>query len=84
MYGLKQAVRIALDNLVKLLAPHSYFPVQEYSDLWKHQTQPNVFTLCVNDFETKDNSIEDAHHLVNVIKITSNAQSTEKVKIISV
>ena len=28
MYGLKQADRLAFDNLVKLLAPHGYFPIQ--------------------------------------------------------
>ena len=28
IYGLKQAARFAFDNLVKLLAPHGYFPVQ--------------------------------------------------------
>ena len=28
MCGLKQASRIAFDNLVKLLSPHGYFSVQ--------------------------------------------------------
>ena len=28
MYGLKQVARLAFDNLVKLLSPHIYFPVQ--------------------------------------------------------
>ena len=27
MYGIKQAARIAFDNIVKPLAPHGYFPV---------------------------------------------------------
>ena len=28
MYGLKQSSHIAFDNLVKLLSPHGYLPVQ--------------------------------------------------------
>ena len=28
MYGLKQAARLDFDNIVKILAPHGYFPVQ--------------------------------------------------------
>ena len=38
VYGIKQAARLAFDNLVKLLAPHGYSPVQESPVLWKHQT----------------------------------------------
>ena len=57
MYVLKQAARIAFDNIVKLLAPHSYFPVREYPSLWKHQNRPTVFTLCVDNFCIKSNSI---------------------------
>ena len=68
IYGLKQVDHIDFDNLVKLLAPHRYFPVQESPGSWKHQTQPTVFTLCVDDFGRKANSIEDAHHLINDIK----------------
>ena len=29
MYGLKQSAHLAFNNLVKLLSPHCYFPVQE-------------------------------------------------------
>ena len=53
MYGLKQVARIAFDNLVKLLALHGYFPVQESPGLWKYQTQPTVFTLCLDNFGIK-------------------------------
>ena len=68
MNGLKQSARLAFDNLVKLLAPHGYFPVREYPVLWKNHTRPIVFTLCVEYFCIKDNSMEDAHHLINGIK----------------
>ena len=36
MYGLKQDACLDFDDLVKLLAPHGYLPVQEYPSLWKH------------------------------------------------
>ena len=84
MYGLKQVARLDFDNLVKLLAPHVYFLVQEYSVFWKHQTQPKLFTLCVGDFGIKSNSMEDVHHLINAIRNISNSQLTGKVKIILV
>ena len=66
--GLNQAARLAFDNTVKLLAPHSYFPVCKSPSLWKHHTWPTVFTLCFDNFGIKANSVEDAHHLTNVIK----------------
>ena len=84
MYGLKQAARLAFDNLVNLLSPRGYFLVQESSGLWKHQTPPTVFTLCADNFGIKANSTEDAHQLINAIKNTSNYQSTGKVNIILV
>ena len=76
MYGLKQAAHLAFEHFVKILASHVYFPVQESSSLWKHQTRPNVFTLCVNNFGIKSNSMDNAHHLIYDIYIFSNAQST--------
>ena len=68
MYGLKQAARLAFDNLVKNLAPHGYHPVRESPGLWKHETRPTVFTLCVDDFGIKANTKDDALHLLNAIK----------------
>ena len=44
MHRLKQSSRIDFDNIVKLLVPHGYLPVQESTSLWKHQTLPTVFT----------------------------------------
>ena len=68
MYGLKQDARLVFDNIVKLLEPHSYLPVWGSTGLWKHQNRATVFTLCVNDFGMKANSMEDAHQLINVIR----------------
>ena len=68
MYGLKQAARIAFDNIVKILAPHGYFPVQESPVLWNHHNRSKLFTLRLNDFGIKANSMEDAHHLINATR----------------
>ena len=67
MYGLKQAARLAFDNLIKLLAPDGYYPVRESPGLWKHKTRSTVFTLCVDDFGIKYASQEDADHLISSI-----------------
>ena len=67
MYVLKRAARLAFDDLVKLLAPHEYFPVRKSTSLWKNQTRPTYFTLFVDDFGIKDNSLDDAHNFINTI-----------------
>ena len=69
MYGLKQAVRLAFENLVKLLTPDSYYPVSQSPGLWKHRTRDTVFTHCVDDFGIiKYASQEDADHLISCIR----------------
>ena len=68
MYGIKQLACIDFDNLVKLLALHRYFPVWKSPGLWKHQIRSTVFTLCVDGFSIKANSMEDADHLINSIR----------------
>jgi hypothetical protein len=67
MYGLKQAARLAFDNLVKLLAPHGYCPIRASPGLWKHETRPTLFTLCVDDFGIKYTNKEDATHLLQAL-----------------
>ena len=68
MYGLKQVAHIAFDNLFKVLAPHRYSPLQESPSLWKHQTHSMVFTLCVEYFGMKSNSLDDAHRPIKAIQ----------------
>lgn len=68
MYGLKQAARLAFDNLVKLLAPHGYHPIRHMPGIWRHVSRPTIFTLCVDDFGVKYMNDDDAHHLINAIK----------------
>ena len=68
MYGLKQAARLAFEQLVKNLAPHGYYPVRESPGLWKHNTRDIVFTLCVDDFGIKHGNMDDANHLIESIR----------------
>ena len=68
MYRLKQASRIAFDNLVKLLTPNGYLLIGKSPGLWKHQTRSTVFILCFDFFGIKANSGDDANHLINTIK----------------
>jgi hypothetical protein len=68
IYGLKQAARLAFDNLVKLLAPDGYYHVRAYPGLWKHRTRATVFSLCVDDFGIKYTSMDDANHLITSIR----------------
>jgi hypothetical protein len=68
MYGLKQAARIAYDRLVLLMAPHGYHPIRQSPGLWKHETLPTVFALCVDDFGVKYTNNNHAHHFLNTLK----------------
>ena len=68
MYGLKQAARLAYDRLVENLAPHGYHPLRRNPGLWKHETLPTIFALCVDDFGIKYLQKEHADHLINALR----------------
>ena len=68
MYGLKQAAILAYQQLVKNLKPFGYHPVDGTTCLWRHQSRPTKFALCVDDFGVKYFSKEDAFHLINALK----------------
>ena len=68
MYGLKEAGIIAFKNLVKNLKPHGYRPMKYTPGLWRHDTKPTTFTLCVDDFGVKYFKLADAQHLINAVK----------------
>ena len=53
MYGLKQAVILAYNYLVKFLKPHGYEPRKYSLGLWRCKTRQTTFCLCVNDFGLK-------------------------------
>ena len=67
MYGLKQAAILAYEQLKSVLEPHGYFPVNGTVGLWKHETRPTKFCLCVDDFGIKYFSKQDAEPLLKAI-----------------
>ena len=68
MPGLKQAGRIANDQLTTHLQKYGYSSVPRTPALWKHTTKPTIFTLVVDDFGIKYESMADANHLLNALK----------------
>ena len=68
MYGLKQAAILAYNQLKDNLSKHGYYPITNSNGLWKHETRPTIFALCVDDFGVKYFSEDDANHLINTLK----------------
>ena len=68
MYGLKQAALLAYNQLKDNLAKHGYHPIKHTIGLWKHDTRPITFCLCVDGFGIKYTQREDAIHLLNALK----------------
>jgi hypothetical protein len=64
MYGLKQAGRIANDQLTEFLAADGYAPVPITPGLWRHETRDISFTLVVDDFGIKYTNQDDLDHLL--------------------
>ncbi len=67
MYNLKQATLLAYNYLVSKLAPHGYCPIPHTIGLWKHDTKPIIFCLCVDDFGLKYTNKDDAEHLLSCL-----------------
>ena len=53
MYGLKQAARLAYDQLCERLAKEGYTPSLVSPNIWGHETRATKFCLCVDDFGIK-------------------------------
>ena len=68
LYGLKQAARLARDQLVKYLGKYGYSPCRYAPNIWKQETLRTKFCLCVDDFGVKCFSETDANHLINALK----------------
>ena len=68
MYGLKEAGKLAHQQLVQHLDKYGYHPMEHIPGLWVHRTRPTTFTLCVDDFGIKTYSDEDTMHLVKALK----------------
>ena len=68
MYGLKQAGRLANDQLITFLAADGYAPTANTPGLWKHATRDISFTLVVDDFGIKYTKQEDMDHLLAALR----------------
>ena len=68
MYGLKQAARLAYEQLVTNLNKHGYSPSPMSPNIWTHTTRKTKFCLCIDDFGVKYFTKEDMHHLIQTLQ----------------
>jgi hypothetical protein len=68
MLGLKQAGRIANNQLQKHLATFGYAPIPRTQSLYQHALRPVTFSLIVDDFGVKYIGQEHANHLINALQ----------------
>ena len=68
MPGLKQAGKLANDQLTTHLAKFGYAPCQHTPALWTHHTSPISFTLVVDDFGVKYIDKQNAQHLIDALR----------------
>ena len=68
MPGLKQAGRIANDQLKSHLAHFGFAPVPRTPELWKHATKPITFSLVVDDIGIKYISKDNANHFIQALQ----------------
>ena len=68
MYGLKQAAKLAYDDLKQHLAKYGYSPNPLAPNIWSHETRKTKFCLCVDDFGVQYFSEQDAQHLMKALK----------------
>ena len=53
MYGLPKAWMIANKIIIEIFAKHGYRTCELTPGLWKHDTNPVIFCITVNDFGVK-------------------------------
>ena len=70
MLGLKQAAILACQHLKKSLKPYGCSHIPGTISIWKHESRPMKFCLCVDDFGVKYWSKADADHLCNAVRAT--------------
>ena len=68
MPGLKQAGKVANDRLVTHRAKYGYAPCKRTPALWKHESRPITFTLCVDKFGIKYFGKQHSDHLLNALQ----------------
>ena len=70
MYVLKQAGRIANDQLKQHLKTYGYVPCRYTTGLFTHTSRKISFALCVDDSDVKYTDKADAqHHLTCLEKL---------------
>ena len=67
MYGLKQATKLAWNQLVKCLEIKGYKPDKFSPNTWSHHKRKSKFYHCVDDFGIKYYNKEDANHLLSIL-----------------
>ena len=77
MYGLKQAGKIANDQLKERLIPHGYRPCRNTPGLWRHDKKPISFTLIFDNFGVKYTQKRDAEHLLSILRKEYEAVTTD-------
>ena len=68
MYGFKQSVRLAYDNLVRNLKQEGYYPDNCCPNTWSHESRDTKFCLCVDDFSVRYSIKNDADHIITNLK----------------
>ena len=66
-YGLKEAGKIAHDDIVAHLAAHGYHKAPRTDGLFQHETRDISFTLVVDDFGIKYTDKKDVEHLIECL-----------------
>ena len=68
IYGLRQAGKLAQDQLFDHLKQHGFTSCQNTPCLFKHATRDIMFCLVVDDFGISYNNKEDVEYLISVIE----------------
>ena len=67
MAYLKKAL-LPKNYLQKKLGKYGYHQSKIVPGLWKHNTKPLCFTLCINNFAIKFTNMTDATHIIDALK----------------
>ena len=68
MYGLKEAAVLPCEQLTTFLNQQGYHHVLGTTGIWKHNTKPTAFCLCVDDIGVKYYSQSDLQHLISTLQ----------------
>ena len=67
MYGLKQAIILAYDNLKEIMKPYGYAPIIGTVGLREHKIHSTTFFLTMDDFGINYSNKQDAQHFLDAI-----------------